>query len=168
MHNKTLLQLTTLFARAVLFTAIAIAAAGCSAQAAEPSASMATAQGNTAGTRRPGSWLAGCWMTADGNVEEHWTSSLDGTQLFGFSVTRRNGKAIFFEQLRLDAGQQSWTLSAYPNGVGPTAFKGEPAAGQIATFENPQNDYPQIIRYQRAGTTLTGTISLADGTWANQ
>jgi hypothetical protein len=52
---------------------------------------------------------------------------------------------------------------AQPGGRAPVAFRLAAREGTSATFENPTHDFPQRIRYVRAGETLTATISAMDG-----
>ena len=112
-------------------------------------------------------WFVGCWVSEDGAVEETWTKSRAGDQLFGYSVTTQNGKTVFFEQLRVDTGEPGYVLNAYPRGIGPSVFSQTSTAPQAITFVNPANDYPQRIVYSRNGGILTGTISMLDGTKEN-
>ena len=76
-------------------------------------------------TTKPMSWLNGCWQSASGNVEETWTQSVHGDQLFGYSVTTRDGVRVFFEMMRIDITADAVTFSAYPRGSGPTVFNGK-------------------------------------------
>lgn len=113
------------------------------------------------------SWLQGCWKTAEG-VEETWVQSRQGDQLFGYSVVSKDGQRMFFEQLRLDVNGKSGVLHAYPNGVGPTPFKGTLTAPQTAEFVNARNDFPQRIRYSLNEATLIGYIADLDQTRSTQ
>lgn len=38
-------------------------------------------------------WLLGCWVSENGDTKESWQRSREGSQLFGYSVTR--GTALF-------------------------------------------------------------------------
>ena len=107
--------------------------------------------------------MQGCWQVEDTSIEETWTRSLQGDQLFGFSVISKDGQRVFFEQLRIDLEQSGIVLSAYPKGTGPTPFKGTLGSDSAIEFANPANDYPQRIRYERAGDRLLAEISMLDG-----
>lgn len=110
----------------------------------------------------PLAWLAGCWVTADGSSEERW-SAADGGYLFGYNVARANGNVVFFEQMRIEPGDASPVLHVYPRGIGPTSFTTAESGERSVAFVNPDNDFPQRIRYAREGDTLAATITLMDG-----
>lgn len=110
----------------------------------------------------PLAWLAGCWVTADGGTEERWTA-VSGGYLFGSNITLKGGEVVFFEQLRIEPGADRPILQAYPRGVGPTSFVADETGDRAATFVNAGHDYPQRIRYERRGDSLTATVSLLDG-----
>ena len=55
------------------------------------------------------------------------------------------------------------TFWASPNGAPRTPFVLEPGEGSGVTFVNPDNDYPQRVRYWREGELLRAEISLRDG-----
>ena len=112
-------------------------------------------------------WLVGCWITDDRSVKENWAQSEDKAYMFGHSVTTRDGKVVFFEQLRIDVDASNRVFNAYPRGIGPTQFKQDSIGPQTISFRNSQNDYPQRISYTRTGSELTASISLLDGTKAN-
>ncbi|MEO0574431.1 MAG: DUF6265 family protein [Pseudomonadota bacterium] len=108
-------------------------------------------------------WFVGCWQTADGQTEETWARSKEGSQLFGFNVVERDGARVFFEQLRLDRDAAGWRFMAYPGGQGPTEFKGTMSGTQKIVFTNNMNDYPQRIVYESRSDGLFATIAMADG-----
>jgi hypothetical protein len=110
----------------------------------------------------PLAWLAGCWVTGDGTSEERWTAGGSG-YLFGYSVALNDGEVVFFEQMRIEPAAGGPLLHVYPRGVGPTTFEMAVSGKRSIAFVNADNDYPQRIRYARAGDTLTATISLMDG-----
>ncbi|MEN7343390.1 MAG: DUF6265 family protein [Pseudomonadota bacterium] len=115
----------------------------------------------------PFAWLAGCWRSAAG-TEEFWRLTQHGDQLFGYSVTINEGQRVFFEAMRLDTDGDQATFYAYPQGEGPTGFSGGLIGDTAAEFTNPDNDYPQRIRYARVGDALVGTISLIDNSNQNE
>lgn len=114
-------------------------------------------------THAPLGWLQGCWQTEDG-TEETWAQSIQGDQLFGYSVTSNKGQRVFFEQLRIDFRENHATLSAYPRGVGPTPFEATLTGQYSVEFINADNDYPQRIRYAFVNEGLEASIALLDNT----
>jgi len=112
-------------------------------------------------------WMIGCWRTADGMTTEKWSEGAY-SHIFGHSVTleqKSHSKEVsFFENLNIMWTGYGYQLSAYPMGEGPTNFQSYEWDPQAITFENKTHDYPQRITYSRDGDTLTGTISMADGT----
>lgn len=110
-------------------------------------------------------WLTGCWQSEDGSSRETWSTSEDG-YYFGYSVVYQDGQAVFFEQMRIDPGETP-TFNAYPRGAGPSSFPASELTGSDVTFANAEHDYPQKIRYWRDGDRLRATISMFDGSQAN-
>lgn len=111
-------------------------------------------------------WLQGHWQAQQGAgwVEEHWLAPRDGIML---GVNRGgNGKGqVSFEFLRIqDSGDGNLTYWAAPGGNTAVPFKLEQTSSSDVSFVNPGHDYPQKIRYERVGDTLTATISAVDGT----
>ena len=110
-------------------------------------------------------WLAGCWT--NGSTVERWIAA-EGGYLFGSGVLLADGAVKFFEQMRIEPGDEGPVFSAYPSGHGPTVFKSDGQAGQSIAFINASHDYPQRIHYHREGSRLTATPSLIDGSKASQ
>lgn len=106
-------------------------------------------------------WLAGCWEHLDGSTREIWSGSQDGLH-FGYSVTRKDGRVVAFEDLRITPGPSGPVYSASPNGGPATGFTLSSHAGWTASFDNAEHDFPQRIRYRRDGDRLEATISLID------
>ena len=110
-------------------------------------------------------WMAGRWVSeTEGRwTEESWSSPRGGVML-GHSRAGRGETLREFEFLRLAAGADgALAYLAQPGGQAPTSFRLVARDGTSATFENPSHDFPQRIRYVRAGETLTATISAIDG-----
>ncbi|MEO1046187.1 MAG: DUF6265 family protein [Pseudomonadota bacterium] len=106
-------------------------------------------------------WISGCWDNGKGD-REIW-SQPEGDMLFGHAVTLKQGKATFFEQLRIDARGAEITYFASPNGAAPVRFALVERGPKSATFINPDHDFPQRIAYWRDGDDLVAVISLANG-----
>ena len=140
------------------FTALALAGCVSTSPVDEPSQSAA---------KNAFAWLAGCWASAAG-TEEFWQLTKHGDQLFGYSVSVNDGQRVFFEAMRLDTNGDTATFYAYPQGEGPTGFAGKLIDEATAEFTNPENDYPQRIRYQLVDDELVGTISLIDNSNQNE
>jgi len=114
------------------------------------------------------SWLAGSWSEdADGRwTEEYWTIARGGVML-GASRSGRGETLREFEFLRVQAVEDgSLAYIAQPGGGAPVAFRLVRHDARSATFENAAHDYPQRIRYVRAGDVMTATISKIDGSKA--
>ena len=111
-------------------------------------------------------WMSGHWQTADGATEEDWSAPRAGMML-GTGRTIANGAVREYEFLRLQDGADG--VAVYwgsPNGVTPVGFRLTEAGPGRATFDNPDHDYPQRIRYRRDGDALVATISAIDDSHA--
>ena len=95
-------------------------------------------------------WLAGGWQGTMGKaqIEEHWIQPAGGTML-GVSRTVASGRTVAFEFLRIESRADGTFYVAQPQGRPPVQFKLTQLAENRAVFENPQHDYPKIIRYSK-------------------
>jgi hypothetical protein len=111
-------------------------------------------------------WMSGSWETADGLTEEAWIAPRGGMML-GLGRTTRDGIVREYEFLRLQAGADGVPVYwGSPNGVTPVGFRLSQSGPSSATFDNPDHDYPQRIRYRREGDALVATISAIDDSHA--
>lgn len=106
------------------------------------------------------SWMEGHWRSeADGRVsEEIWTNGEGGLYL-GVNRSLRNGQASGFEYLRIINTDERTAYCAQPGGGEAVCFDQVESTEHAVTFENPDHDFPQRIRYVRDGDRLTATIS---------
>ncbi|HJZ70508.1 MAG TPA: DUF6265 family protein [Vicinamibacterales bacterium] len=126
---------------------------------ASPVAPIATAP--AAASIADVAWMAGTWVSTNGRqtVEEHWTSPAGGAML-SVSRTVADGKLAEFEFLRIVERGGGLVYIAQPNGRPPTEFAMTRRDDDSVTFENPQHDFPQLIRYEkRTDGTLVASIS---------
>ncbi|MEM9937983.1 MAG: DUF6265 family protein [Pseudomonadota bacterium] len=107
-------------------------------------------------------WIEGCWETQDGTSYEHWARGHESL-IFGFNTLTNKGDLAFFEQMRFQHVDGNWQFAAYPRGVGPTLFDAVEVSDLKIVVENPDNDFPQRIVYERVENTLAAQISLLDG-----
>ena len=106
-------------------------------------------------------FLTGHWRSEPGRqvTEEIWTDG-SGHLFLGVNRTLVEGEAHAFEYLRItynDDGEGEFC--AQPNGGEATCFRLVETGDHVALFENPGHDFPQRIRYDSDGDTLTATIS---------
>jgi hypothetical protein len=97
-------------------------------------------------------WLAGCWRLDDRGrvVEEQWTRPLGGIMLMA-GRTVRGDTLVEFEQVRLFPRDGRLVYAAAPSGQTPAEFISTVVSDSAVTFENPAHDFPQRVRYRRAG-----------------
>lgn len=115
------------------------------------------------GTEHPFAWLAGCWISDDGNAQEVWAAEGDGS-LVGFAVALGEEGIGFYELMTIRRSEDGvWVFTAYPAGQTLTSFSATTVGDESAVFENAGHDYPQVVRYERSGERLEATISLSDG-----
>jgi len=106
-------------------------------------------------------WLAGTWVSVDGarTVEEHWTPPAGGVML-AVSRTIASGRLSEFEFLQIVERDGRLVYVAQPNGRPPTEFPMTRLEPTSVTFENPEHDFPTMIRYTaRADGTLVASIA---------
>lgn len=108
-------------------------------------------------------WLAGCWVSADKSSQEVWAIENDHS-LIGFAVSIADSKVVFHEVLSIKLNDENkWTYTAHPSGQASATFILTDQGDTRAVFSNPDHDYPQEIRYERAGHQLLASISLLEG-----
>jgi hypothetical protein len=111
-------------------------------------------------------WLGGCWGSEDsrGSAEECWMGPKAGLMLGVHRDVSPSGQ-LFFEFLRIEAGEDGVVYLASPKGRPATPFTLVRLEDHGATFENPEHDFPQRIRYWRDadGQTLRVRIGTLDG-----
>jgi hypothetical protein len=95
-------------------------------------------------------WMEGTWVGKDGGitVEERWTPPAGGSML-AVSRTVKDGRLVAFEFLRIEERAGGLVYVAQPGGKPPTDFALTTISGTSATFENPDHDFPKVIRYTR-------------------
>ena len=107
------------------------------------------------------SWMAGYWLACDGagEVAETWSDPRGGLML-GSALTVENGRASFeFSRIApAGTGQPGVAYFAQPGGGPAVAFPAVAVAGTRVVFENPGNDFPQRVIYERTGDVLTARI----------
>ncbi len=110
-------------------------------------------------------WLTGCWSqeSAPNWTEECWSGPRGGIMLGG----GRNGRGDMlqsWEMMQIEqAADGSLIFYGQPRGGPRVAFPATSVDDREIVFANPGHDYPQRIRYWRAGMDLNAEISLADG-----
>lgn len=121
------------------------------------------------------SWLAGCWSAAEaqGETLECWTAPAENLML-GLNRTLRHGRGASFEFLRIAVNGDHVVYFASPGGGPATAFRLVNVSASEVTFENPEHDFPQRIRYTlvhpeelrvRIEATVDGTARQMEWTW---
>lgn len=110
-------------------------------------------------------WIAGHWAGEENGTktEEAWFAPNGGLMLGMNREVRASGKA-FFEYLRIEERKEGLFYVASPLGKGATDFTLADLGDGFVEFENPANDYPQRIRYERRGDSeLVARISGGEG-----
>ncbi len=137
---------------AMILTPLALVAAHAPAPATDPAPIDSVA------------FMAGDWgMTdADGWTHEHWSAPMGGTMM-GYSMS--GADTVTFREFMRIAPNDDGQLALVVTGVDltPVAFTLTEAAVNSATFEAPEHDYPQKIKYMRDGDVMVATISMTDG-----
>ena len=149
MHKK---RFATRMAGVVL-AAAALAAHGqdaAKAAPARPSANLVELVTSTDSPLNGIAWLAGCWAGRTGKVEfrEHWMRPAAGMML-GMGRTTTEGKLVGYEAMRieLDAGGVP-VFVAKPSDKPEARFKSVNYDEKGISFENPDHEFPQRIKYQ--------------------
>lgn len=113
--------------------------------------SAATAAAQSSPVDRAG-WMSGCWerRTPTRATTEMWMPPAGGTML-GASRTVAGNATREFEHLMLIARGDTLVYVAVPSGQQRTEFTSTVVSDTALVFENRAHDFPQVIRYWRAG-----------------
>ena len=97
-------------------------------------------------------FMSGCWrLEANGRtIEEHWLAPAGGS-LLGVSRTVVGGKTVEYEFMQIRDLPEGLTYIAKPSGQAEASFKVLSSTGDEVVFENAAHDFPQRIRYRKAG-----------------
>ncbi len=80
--------------------------------------------------------------------------------MLGVSRTIAHDSLTSWELTVIRSGTNGLVYEASPSGQPPAAFLGVEASDSALTFENLTHDFPQLIRYRRAGAdSLIAEIS---------
>lgn len=93
-------------------------------------------------------WLVGTWKLKDKNVFETWTISADKKALDGFSFRVKGTDTVAMEKIRFTYDGTSYHYM--PDVAGPQGevdFKISKYDANSFVAENPQHDFPKLIRY---------------------
>jgi hypothetical protein len=94
-------------------------------------------------------WLVGTWKLKDKNIYENWKVASDGKTLEGFSYRVKAADTIAMEQIRFTfEGNTFHYIPDMAGDQGPVDFKISKHNANGFVAENPQHDFPKIIRYQ--------------------
>ncbi len=123
-------------------------------------------------------WMLGDWVSCEGGNETRESWSRDGDDLVGEGHARLRDHETGIvressESMRIERSGEGWVYWAHPheNGGdeaagdhGPTRFWLATSGERTASFEAPEHDYPQRIRYDFDGITLEARIETLVGT----
>lgn len=95
------------------------------------------------------SWLIGTWKLKDKNVFETWKISADKKTLEGYSFRVKKGDTLAMEKIRFTYDGASYHYTPDVSGPqGEVDFKITKYDGSSFVAENPQHDFPKVIRYK--------------------
>jgi hypothetical protein len=110
-------------------------------------------------------WMTGAWSYQSGEEwgDEYWTPPRGGIMIGAARIGKANDLVVW-ESTRIaydeDGKLAFWAM---PRGVPATKFALVSASERAISFANPENEYPQLIRYWRDGKALNAEISMMDG-----
>ena len=143
--------------RLLQFAAVALLFASC-ADTATQQETMAEAPAVQQNRLSQVSWILGEWQleSPDGIFVEKWQKETDTSFTGEGSLTGKNGEVLFSEKLRLEQrGATLWYIPAIAsqNNGQPVLFREKTLGDSEEVFDNPENDFPQRIIYQKPSDT---------------
>jgi hypothetical protein len=94
-------------------------------------------------------WLIGTWKQEDKPIFETWKLSKDAKTLEGFSYRVKEKDTVTMENIRLTyAGDSFHYIPIVAGEEAPVDFRITRYDRQSFFAENPQHDFPKVIRYR--------------------
>ena len=108
-------------------------------------------------------WLLGKWKRVDEepgkSTFENWIK-INELEYKGFGFTMLDSDTIWQENLALVKTNENWRLEVIsPNQTTPTVFVVARFKDSEFVCENPEHDFPTMIKYWREGQNLRAAIS---------
>lgn len=114
----------------------------------------------------PVEFMAGCWEGTfgggRGTIEEHYTSPSHNLML-GTTRYLQDGATVSYEFTEIVADADGVRLVPHPSGQASVSFRLTRSAPNLAVFENPEHDFPQMITYELSEGVLTAQIENPGG-----
>jgi len=109
------------------------------------------------------SWLLGSWQRVNEKegvqTFEHWKQASNELYL-GMGCTLKEGDTIWQEAIQLRKVGKRWDFEVKGKGeTKPTVFALTKIEKESFVCENPENEFPKVIGYQKNGTGLSAIIS---------
>ncbi len=111
-------------------------------------------------------WILGDWIQTDGfkTTTETWKKENDFLFIGrGMSYDEGDTSKAFIEKIRLESRANGIFYVAHPaQNISPTGFLMTAWDKTMAKFENPEHDFPSLIRYIRSDDTLNVEVKDQD------
>lgn len=109
------------------------------------------------------SWLLGSWQRVNEKegrqTYEHWEKDSEDLYL-GMGCTLKEGDTIWKENLKLRKSGNNWNFEVKGKGeTTPTIFVLTKIEKESFVCENPENEFPKVISYQKSNLGLSAIIS---------
>lgn len=120
-------------------------------------------ENKTSGSSAGFEYLLGNWKRSnekeDRETFENWTKE-NNSEFRGVGFTLQNGDTIWQEKIILMLSNDVWEYKVTGRGEAqPKVFRLTRINEDGFTAENPENEFPQRIEYQKSGNKLIATIS---------
>ena len=108
-------------------------------------------------------WILGKWKRVNEesgkNTFENWTK-INELEYKGFGFTMQDSDTIWQENLALVNTNENWSLEVIsPNQTTPTVFVVTRFKNSEFVCENPEHDFPTMIKYWKEGPNLKAAVS---------
>ncbi|MDW7692631.1 DUF6265 family protein [Flammeovirgaceae bacterium SG7u.111] len=108
-------------------------------------------------------WLVGDWQRSNEKAGkktfETWRKkNIETYQGTGFTI--QNNDTIWQEQIMLVGADDAWNFEVLGKGdTEPTVFKLTQIEKELFVCENPENEFPKVIKYAKSGDGIKAVIS---------
>jgi hypothetical protein len=98
--------------------------------------------------QHPFAWLTGTWKLDSKEVYEVWTDQNDGVTLKGFSFKVNDSDTIVLERITFTKWEGSYYyIPDVAENKAPVKFKITSSDANSFSAENPEHDFPKVIKY---------------------
>lgn len=117
-------------------------------------------------------WMEGSWRSVDARIpmESEYTYQEKINSIIGVSRVRQGNQDVFLEFELLTENNGTLFLTVTQPGHPPVSFVQTSSSAKSVEFENPENEFPRVIRYalEEQGLLTSEIVGTVEGLHKSQ